>query len=153
TSSACTGQPITCTDIATVTVDVKPVPRALDDGYVLRPDGTCGPFDVRANDSPGTGCDIAGCGAACDYMGCPVLEMPPLHGTVSQDPITCQFTYTAANPWPGEDCFYYRIENNCGCCATARVTISQCPCINRLVPGSLLLFPEFDNRDGITTLL
>ncbi|MBL8858271.1 MAG: hypothetical protein JNL28_07210, partial [Planctomycetes bacterium] len=154
TSTACPGgTPITCTDTAMVNILVKPRPTAVDDVYELGLGGIAGPFDVRTNDSPGTGCELTGCGAPCVYVGCPEIIQQPQFGTLFIDPVTCQITYTAnpAVPFPGSDMFCYRIRNNCGCCATACVTISECPTINRLLPGSLLLFPEYDNRPNMTT--
>lgn len=154
TSTGCPGgTPITCTDTATVTIVVKPSPTAVDDNYQLTMNGTVGPFDVRDNDSPGNGCEFTGCGGACVFVSCPEITQQPLHGTLSVDPVTCKVTYTATPGvvFPGSDTFCYRVVNNCGCCDTACVTISECPMIDRNQPGSLLLYPEFDNRPGRTT--
>lgn len=148
------GTPITCVDTATVTIVVKPAPDALDDFYELDNNGQVVGFDVRDNDSPGTGCELTGCGGPCVYVGCPEVIQAPTHGTLVLGP-DCKFTYTATPgvPFPGSDTFCYRIRNNCGCCDVACVTIGECPIINRLLPGSLLLYPEWDNRPGRTTYM
>jgi hypothetical protein len=107
-----------------------------------------GPVDVRLNDTPGTGCDTAGCGAPCTFAGCPVITQQPQFGTVTVM-ADCTIKYTAnPGPFPGADSFRYCIRNNCDCCDDALVTITDCPMINRQEPGSLLIYPEFDNRPG-----
>jgi hypothetical protein len=135
-----------------VVINVRPSPVALDDTAEVDGDAPV-VIDVLANDSPGTGCELANCGGPCVYdPACPSIVSGPRQGTavVNAD---CTVTYTPGQRFDGTDRFCYQIRNNCGCTDTACVTVSECVELNRRRPGSLLLFPEFDNREQGLTLV
>jgi hypothetical protein len=86
------------------------------------------------------------------------VTCPAAHGTATDNP-DGTITYTPTGPIPegGVDLFCYEVLNGCGCRATAEVRVEEppppCPTRNRRRPGSLLLFPEFDNRGENLTYL
>ncbi len=117
------------------------------------------PFQHRLNDGPcldltldQNSLTIVNGGA-----GCP----PPTKGSVSVFTDTdgrrkVLYTPTVPLGLTGHDQFSYLVRNSCGCCDTACCRIvPPPPCDERRrdVCGSLLLFPEVDNRTGRITLL
>lgn len=142
---------------ATVRVTVRCGPVANDDAIVFDP-STIGPVDVDVleNDfDPDGPIDCASL----------MIITPPTHGTavisagcVGVEPCNgCFVTYTPDGTFDDFDSFVYQITDSDGCVDTARVVIQlEFSCAdetNRRVPGALLLFPEFDSREGIMTMV
>ena len=150
-----TNGPTVCTATTTVSVTVNSNPIANDDTFTILP-GQLPPYpiDLLGNDSPGAGCTFLS--PALNLTVGNDLVVAPQHGTVVFNPVTGLAEYTPGPSFTGADSFEYRLINSCGCKDTAVVTIENtppCPTVNRQECGSLLLFPEFDNRAGQRTLL
>ncbi|MCA8979266.1 MAG: tandem-95 repeat protein [Planctomycetes bacterium] len=142
---------------ATVRVTVRCGPVANDDSVVYDP-SNIGPVDVDVleNDFDPDG-----------PINCASLTIitPPNHGTavvsagcVGNEPCNgCFVTYTPDGTFDDFDSFVYEITDSDGCVDTARVVIQlEFSCAeetNRRVPGALLLFPEFDSREGVLTMV
>ncbi len=145
----------TCPDEANIIITIKPRPTALDDNVVL-PSGSAGPvdIDILANDTPGTGSSFPGCGGCPAGIPCAnTIAPPPANGTVVVN-ADCTVTYTPNGAFTGSDQFCYEVTNVDGCKDQACVQIGgDCVPRHRRACGSLLLYPEFDNRQGVTTLL
>ncbi|MBK7876702.1 MAG: hypothetical protein IPJ77_13315 [Planctomycetes bacterium] len=146
-----------CQGVGTVTVTVNPKPDAVDDVFEFdptQPDPI--ELDILANDSPGAPCLFANPPVDCTRP-LPCFPTLPQHGTVTFNPVTRLAEYTRGPTFPETgDSFCYRIYNDCGCEDTACVVIrpiEPCPPVNRHDCGSLLLYPEFDNRMGSKTLV
>ncbi len=146
-----------CVGTGTVTVTVNPKPDAVDDLFEFDPT-LPDPIelDLLANDSPGAPCTFANPTIDCTRP-LPCFPTLPQHGTVAFNPVTRLVEYTRGPDFPESgDTFCYRIYNSCGCEDTACVVIrpiEPCPPVNRHDCGSLLLYPEFDNRTGAKTLI
>jgi Big-like domain-containing protein len=146
---------------ATVRITVRCGPVANDDSVTFDP-SNIGPvdIDVLENDFDPDG-----------PIDCSSLEIitPPNHGSAvisancvgngNAEPClsNCFVTYTPDATFDDFDTFVYRITDSDGCVDTARVVIQfEFTCVeqtNRRRPGALLLFPEFDNREGIMTMV
>jgi hypothetical protein len=113
-------------------------------------------FDVLFNSDPG--------GENCEFV-LPAIDVDlPQFGQLTLGPGQNQVTYTpfANFPAEGEDSFCISLTTECGgkpsgCIATACFEVNEAPleeCVerNRRNCGSLLLYPEFDNRQGRHTL-
>lgn len=146
---------------ATVTVTINPVndpPVAMDDSattFVGQPVL----IDLCANDSDID--DETGCGCTLDCSTIMVVDGDPNCGTLEPDPQgSGQWVYTPAPDFEGDCCFTYRIYDTDGggnLCdfdeAEVCITVNRdCPPTNHRNPGSLLIFPEFDNREGMLTI-
>jgi hypothetical protein len=143
-----------CTATTTVSVTVNGNPIANDDTFtILAGQLPPYPIDLLGNDSAGIGCTLLS--PALNLTLGNDLVVAPQHGTVVFNPVTNLAEYTPGPSFTGADSFQYRLVNSCGCVDTAVVTIENtppCPTVNRQECGSLLLFPEFDNRAGQRTL-
>lgn len=160
-----------CTsNVATATIKVKCNPDARDDLFnvPLTPANPMADLDVLLNDlAQRAGCNDGISGVTIPHDAAHVMIVPstgpgtlcegPLFGTVSFDMTTFHVKYTLTAPTlPATgDHFCYKIVNSEGCCDMARVTVIPNECIppNRRLCASLLLFPEFDNHDGVTTII
>jgi len=149
----CAGTGLVCCAEADVIVTILSRPIAQDD--VIEVTGlTTFPLDidVLANDSPGAGCSFPAC------MGCPggtpcALQIisGPTYGTATVQ-TNCLVRYAPGASFSTEDSFCYEVTNSCGCVATACVRLSGCRSVDRATCASLLLYPEYDNRQGSLTL-
>lgn len=154
----------TYSDTALVTIEVCPVndePVAVDDSRKTKVDEpivinvclndydpdetngqTCGyPLDCTTVQvvSPPTCAGAPGGAIADDSAQDGTIRFTPPPGYIG----TCSFTYRVGDT-------NGRLSNE----ATVTVDINpSCPTANRRQPGSLVLFPEFDNRGGMTTFL
>ena len=167
-----------CVDCV-IDVCVQPIndpPVAEDDNFVTT-EGTAIVVDLCANDYDPEGntpsAAECGCGLDCSSIVIGASD-PPGCGTLVPDPSgNGKFIFT---PAPGVVdtvcCFTYEIWDACtghgstSCTPdpcpdlltresdTAEVCINVLPCIetNLRNPGSLLIYPEFDNRDGFETI-
>ncbi len=150
------GTGLVCLDEANVVITIRSKPIAVDDRIELLPTTTFPlDIDVLANDSPGAGCTFptcVGCDTATPLDPC-ALEITtfPSAGMVEilDD---CRVRYTPGANFSTGDRFCYRVTNSCGCTATACVTIASCREVDRSTCASLLLFPEYDNREAAMTL-
>lgn len=154
TYTVCNDQTPVCCDTGTITVTILS-PIARDDDIVV--DGnTTFPLDIEvlANDTPSPGCTFPTCKACPGGTPCAVqIVVPPLHGTATVLALAvCTVRYTPDATFSGEDSFTYEVTDSCGCPARARVRISACRSVDRATCGSLLLYPEYDNRQGALTL-
>jgi len=107
-------------DLATVTVDVLPVPDppvANDDGASVPEDGSV-VIPVTDNDTDPDG-DL-------DLTSVTVLTQPS-HGDVTVNPVTGAITYEPDPDYNGPDTFTYRICDLLGVCDTATVTVTVAP--------------------------
>lgn len=155
------GEVCSTSNEATVTVTINPVndpPVAVDDSattYVGEPvliDLCANDFDID---------DETGCGCTLDCSTIMILDDPEC-GTMELDPGgTGQWIFTPAPDFEGECCFTYRIFDTDGggnLCdfddAEVCIDVKPVPCIvtNHRNPSSLLLYPEFDNREGMLTI-
>ncbi len=105
-----------CSDPATVSIDVKQVPVALDDAYELPEDGslTVGPLDgVLANDTAGAGATLT---------AVLVSDIPTGEGTLTLN-LDGSFTYDPPAGWTGSTSFTYQACDGSVCSAAATVTI------------------------------
>ncbi|MEQ1730472.1 MAG: Ig-like domain-containing protein, partial [Vicinamibacterales bacterium] len=150
------GTGFVCQDEAEVTVTILSRPTAVDDRIDLLPTTTFPlDIDVLANDSPGKGCTFpacTGCAAVPPVQPCAVtIVTNPLFGTATVQP-DCTVRYVPGKSFSTGDTFCYEVTNSCGCTARACVTIASCREVDRNTCGSLLLFPEYDNRTQSQTL-
>lgn len=112
-------------------------------------------FDVSSLCAYATDPDANGCGAGLDCTSIRYTLLNPDCGTVVDDGtgrITfTPFTATCAScpilTWTIDD--FDGCTSNTG---TVRVNC-ECPTENRRKPASLLLYPEFDNREGVVSIL
>ncbi|MCB9915914.1 MAG: tandem-95 repeat protein [Planctomycetes bacterium] len=144
-------------DTALVTVTVEPVnecPIAEDDSaetYVDQPVV----IDVCTNDHDA---DDGSCGGALDCTTVVVVTQPDCGGSATAlGDGTIRFVPPVG--FVGTCCFTYAVsdDNVPPCVSNAAlvcVDVLEPPCEteNRRAPGSLLLYPEFDNRDGIVSI-
>ena len=151
-------------DTATVTLEVCSVndaPVAVDDykkTYVDTPVtiAVCGnDYDIDELFNPP-------CGAPLDCTTVTVVQAPTCEGfpggAVADDSAgDGTILFTPPPGYSGTCSFTYTVRDTDGLIsneATVTVDINpSCPTANRRQPGSLLLFPEFDNRGGMTTIL
>ncbi len=158
-----------CTSTATVTVTVYLTPQANDDPAMVdtsTPDYPPISISLFDNDFPNP---------LPASIVASIIEQPDgTKGTlVSFNPLTGVAVYDPLPTFTGEDTFRYRLCNPTpaacaapcppptapactGCCSEATVTIRiipPCPELNRRNPGSLLIFPIFDNRQGNLTMV
>ncbi|MBL8862396.1 MAG: choice-of-anchor E domain-containing protein [Planctomycetes bacterium] len=150
------GTGLVCLDEARVLVTVLARPVAVDDRIDLTPTTTFPlDIDVLANDSPGKGCtfpDCSGCATPSRVDPCALrITTPPQNGSV-EILADCKVRYTPGPGFSNGDRFCYEVTNSCGCKDTACVTIANCREVDRATCGSLLLFPEYDNRQASMTL-
>ncbi len=150
------GTGLICADEADVIVTIRSTPLAVDDRIDLLPTTTFPlDIDVLANDSPGKGCTFpacTGCQAMPPTAPCAVtIVTNPLFGTATVQP-DCTVRYEPGKMFSTGDRFCYEVTNSCGCTAQACVTIASCREVDRNTCGSLLLFPEYDNRQQSQTL-
>ncbi len=145
-------------DTAQVTVTVTAVndcPIAADD-YAETEVGVAVLIPVCDNDSDVD--DQNSCGGGLDCTTVTVLTQPDCGGSATaMGDGTIRF-----EPPPGFVgicCFTYVVSDlatpPCASnVATVCVEVSEPPCLteNRRAPGSLLLYPEFDNREGVATM-
>ena len=147
---------------ATVTVTINPVndpPVANDDSETTFV-GEPVLVDLCSNDTDID--DETGCGCTLDCSTIIIVDGDPDCGTLELDPGgTGQWIFTPAPDFEGECCFTYRIYDTDGggnLCdfdeAQVCITVEPIPCdaTNHRNPASLLIFPEFDNREGMTTI-
>jgi hypothetical protein len=143
-----------------LTVSVCSTTVVNDQGSICP--GATALFDVLANDS--TTCGTLDCTTMQLVDPMPVGFSLVSCGTPSCG--TCRIRYTApTTPGPGPVTVAYRVSNNAvpACQGTGVLTIDfetteQCTpsCTSDAIlagGGSLLLYPEFDNRDGFATML
>ena len=148
---------------AEVRILVSPVndpPVAVDDSattYV----NTAVLIDLCANDSDPD--ELNGCGCVLDCSTIVILGGESSDcGTLTFDAIAGMWKFTPAIDFVGECCFDYRInDSDAGTGQTCDfddgqvcITVEEEPCIptNMRAPGSLLIYPEFDNRPGFLTI-
>lgn len=155
---------------ATVTILVRCAPDAIDDKFVDDDPLDLAPLviDVLANDQAFRLRDVNEpcAGLTLDQNSLVIVDggtscSPPTKGSVTV--ITDidgrrKVLYTPSVPLgpTGHDQFSYLVRNSAGCCDTACCEINAPPpCDERRrdLCGSLLLFPELDNRTGRVTLL
>jgi hypothetical protein len=149
----CESESYECLDEAEVRICVAPTPIARDDD-VLVDSSNPGPYhvDVLANDNFGMGCELC-----CDPMAChfldgslEIVQQGAFATGVVHDghiDVTLQPGFTSYAE------IRYRIRNQCLCCSEARIRIGECITYNRQLPGSLVVFPDFDNRQPSITML
>ncbi len=163
---------LTCSRQGDITIRIYPTPTANDDLVSLfLPPPPSIPINVLANDDPGSPC---GFGALTVVTPQPLTFNGIVQGTVTVDnsttPPRLRFTPAPTFNLIENDqlCFTYQICNACPvtcaaspippntCCDQAQVCIRvRIPCAveNRNECGSLLLFPEYDNRAANRTLV
>lgn len=152
---------ILCTsNAATVSITIKPRPVVNDDKYLVNetsPDLPPITFNVLENDTLG-GFSYPG-SLPANLVLSVVPGSGPTQGTiVSFNATTGAVVYDPNPNFVGEDIFNYRICDASTvnpCCDEAVVRINRTnPCVevNRRTPGSLLIWPEFDNRVSRITL-
>lgn len=135
-----------------VRYDYCPPEPVLLDRKVTKPAGSTAPIiiPIFQGSDPGEGCEF-------DQSTAQITNQPDF-GTLSPGPGN-NVTYTPGGNFPpeGEDVFCFSIETTCGCIADACVEINELPvedCVerHRRNCGSLLLYPEYDNRPGRNTV-
>ena len=153
-----------------VPICVTPVndcPIAVDDFFTTTV-GSPILVDLCANDTdPDAGGD---CGCPLDCSSIQILDPVQPYGTLEPDPAgSGEFLFTpAADLEQGECAFTYIVYDDCGainqpdcgdfngssCSGEATVRINVLPCLdtNHRNASSLLLYPEFDNREGKVTM-
>lgn len=150
------GTGLVCSAEAEVVATILSRPIAMDDRIDLLPTTTFPlEIDVLANDQPGKNCTFEGCAGCAAGPGpkpCAVrLVTTPAFGTATvQD--DCTILYVPDPTFSTGDTFCYEVTNSCDCSATACVTIASCREVDRRTCGSLLLFPEYDNRAQAQTI-
>ncbi|MCY2958599.1 MAG: Ig-like domain-containing protein, partial [Planctomycetota bacterium] len=155
TYRVCNNETPPCCDTAVVTVTIAS-PLAVDDRIELLPTTTFPlDIDVLGNDLPGVGCTFpscTGCAGPPPSTPCAVrIVTGPSFGTATVLR-NCKVRYTPGPSFSVGDSFCYEVTDSCGCSATACVTIAACRDVDRNTCGSLLLFPEYDNREQSQTL-
>jgi hypothetical protein len=147
------GTGFVCQDEANVVVTILSSPTAVDDKFEVLPT-TQFPVVIRVldNDLPGAGCTFPTCTGCPAGTPCAVqLTKLPSHGTATVNP-DCTITFVPSPSFATEDRFCYRVTNSCDCSDEGCVEISACRDIDRRQCGSLLLYPEYDNRTAAITL-
>jgi hypothetical protein len=147
------GTGLVCNAEADVIVTILSRPLAQDDAIEIT-NTTTFPLDIEvlANDQPGAGCTFPTCAGCPAGTPCAVrIVSGPNFGTatVLSD---CKVRYQPNAAFSTEDSFCYEVTNSCGCVDTACVRLSGCRNVDRATCASLLLYPEFDNRQGALTL-
>lgn len=142
---------------ATVRITVRCGPVANDDTILFDP-GNIAAVDVDVLDNDFDPDGQIDCASLVILSG-------PNHGTavisggcVGFEPCDgCFVTYTPNATFDDFDTFTYQITDSDGCVDTARVNVQlEFTCLeetNRRRPGALLLYPEFDSREGILTMV
>ncbi len=149
--------PLCDTAVVTITVAaVNDCPVAVDDLDYTTEVGVPITVDVCANDSDID--DGTKCGAGLDCSSVMVITQPDCGGTAeAMGDGSIRFTPPAG--YVGMCCFTYTVSDGAvpPCIsneAQVCIEVIDPPCIteNRRAPGSLLLFPEFDNREGVVSM-
>jgi len=154
--TVCESEAFDCFDEADVNICVKPRPVAVEDCLQIDNPSFAGPYfvDVLANDTGGAGCELCCSPGPCVIQGCPTIlqQGTSTVSTVLPGP-DCRIQVTLLPNFTGMDVIRYKIQNNCGCCAEGRLLVKVCITYDRQQPGSLVIYPEYDNRDSQITLL
>ncbi|RKZ13231.1 hypothetical protein DRQ53_13620, partial [bacterium] len=150
-----------CTSLpAQVSIELRCAPIARNDTGIVDPLAPTDPVDIAVLDNDEAPFSTLLCTsiAICDFPedAGATVEIVSCDNDVDCSACVIRYTPPALN-WDGFDTFTYRVSNSespaCWDTATVIVRFSDdCEVPNQRMPGALLLFPEYDQREGSITL-